>query len=99
MPFSAQRASCSRIPIIIVTARNAAAMADALAIVSREEIYAATGVQLIPINTIYQLFAASRRTPRLARRRRTLRDDPRSVQLLAHPRSPVRYTDRVRPRN
>ena len=46
-------------------ARNAAAMADALAIVSREEIYAATGVQLIPINTIYQLFAASRRTPAL----------------------------------
>ncbi len=46
-------------------ARNAAAMADALAIVPREEIYAATGVQLIPINTIYQLFAASRRTPAL----------------------------------
>jgi sugar (pentulose or hexulose) kinase len=44
-------------------ARNAPAMADALAIVPREEIYAATGVQLIPINTIYQLFAASRRTP------------------------------------
>ena len=40
-------------------------MADALAIVPREEIYAATGVQLIPINTIYQLFAASRRTPAL----------------------------------
>jgi rhamnulokinase len=46
-------------------ARNAPAMADALAIVPREEIYAATGVQLIPINTIYQLFAASRRTPAL----------------------------------
>jgi rhamnulokinase len=46
-------------------ARNAAAMADALAIVPREEIYAATGVQLIPINTIYQLFAASRKTPAL----------------------------------
>ena len=39
-------------------ARNAAAMADALAIVPGEEIYAATGVQLMPINTIYQLFAA-----------------------------------------
>ena len=45
--------------------RNAAAMADALAIVSGEEIYAATGVQLMPINTIYQLFAASRQTPAL----------------------------------
>jgi rhamnulokinase len=44
-------------------ARNAAAMTDALAIVPGEEIYAATGVQLMPINTIYQLFAASRHTP------------------------------------
>ena len=43
--------------------RNAAAMTDVLAIVPGEEIYAATGVQLIPINTIYQLFAASRQTP------------------------------------
>jgi rhamnulokinase len=45
--------------------RNAAAMAEALAIVPGEEIYAATGVQLMPINTIYQLFAASRQTPSL----------------------------------
>ena len=46
-------------------ARNIAAMRDALAIVPPEEIYAATGVQLMPINTIYQLFAASRETPSL----------------------------------
>ncbi len=45
--------------------RNAAAMAEALAIVPGEEIYAATGVQLLPINTIFQLFAASRQTPAL----------------------------------
>lgn len=31
--------------------------------VSREEIYAATGVQFMHINTIYQLFAAQRETP------------------------------------
>ena len=43
--------------------RNAAAMAAVTAIIPREEIYAATGVQLMPINTIYQLFAASRGTP------------------------------------
>lgn len=43
--------------------RNAAAMTDALAIMPGEEIYAATGVQLMPINTIYQLFAATRQTP------------------------------------
>jgi rhamnulokinase len=44
-------------------ARNAPAMRDALAVISREEMYAATGVQLMPINTVYQLFAASRQTP------------------------------------
>lgn len=43
--------------------RNAAAMAEALAIVPGEEIYAATGVQLMPINTIFQLFAATRDSP------------------------------------
>ena len=31
--------------------------------VSKEEIYAATGIQFMPINTIYQLFAAQRETP------------------------------------
>jgi rhamnulokinase len=31
--------------------------------VSKEEIYAATGIQFMPINTIYQLFAAQRDTP------------------------------------
>jgi rhamnulokinase len=45
--------------------RNAAGMTDALAIVPGEEIYAATGVQLMPINTLYQLFAATRQTPSL----------------------------------
>ena len=44
-------------------ARNAIAMEAALAIVSRDEIYAATGVQFMPINTIYQLVAATRQTP------------------------------------
>ena len=46
-------------------ARNAGAMAEALDMVSREDIYAATGVQVIPINTIYQLFAATRQSPSL----------------------------------
>jgi rhamnulokinase len=46
-------------------ARNAAAMTDALSLVPPEDIYATTGVQLMRINTIYQLFAASRRTPEL----------------------------------
>ena len=44
-------------------ARNAPAMAAALELMPRDEIYAATGVQFLPINTIYQLFAATRQTP------------------------------------
>jgi rhamnulokinase len=44
-------------------ARNAPAMAEALDLVSRDEIYSATGVQFLPINTVYQLFAATRQTP------------------------------------
>ena len=51
-------------------ARNAAAMADALDIMSRDEIYAATGVQFMPINTIYQLVAATRLSPSLVDRAR-----------------------------
>ena len=33
--------------------------------VAREEIYQATGIQFMPINTLYQLFAAQRQTPKL----------------------------------
>jgi rhamnulokinase len=33
--------------------------------VAREEIYQATGIQFMPINTLYQLFAARRQTPKL----------------------------------
>jgi rhamnulokinase len=35
--------------------------------VPREEVYSATGIQLMPINTLYQLFAAKRDTPGLLR--------------------------------
>jgi rhamnulokinase len=45
--------------------RNVAAMADLLRLIPAEELYRATGIQLMPINTVYQLFAASRHTPRL----------------------------------
>ena len=39
--------------------------------VSREEIYRETGIQFMPINTLYQLFAAKRDTPELLRSART----------------------------
>ena len=40
--------------------------------VSREEIYRETGIQFMPINTLYQLFAAKRDTPDLLRAASTL---------------------------
>jgi rhamnulokinase len=40
--------------------------------VSRERIYAITGIQFLPINTIYQLFAACRATPSLVDAARAL---------------------------
>jgi rhamnulokinase len=45
--------------------RNAGMMQAVFERVSREKIYAITGIQFIQINTLYQLFAACRSTPRL----------------------------------
>jgi rhamnulokinase len=45
--------------------RTEAVLDDVLAKVGREEIYEATGIQFMPINTLYQLFAARRQTPKL----------------------------------
>ena len=40
--------------------------------VSKEQIYRETGIQFMPINTVFQLFAAKRQTPELLRAARTL---------------------------
>lgn len=45
--------------------RTSGIMDDVFRQVSREEIYGMTGIQFMPINTIYQLFAAQRLTPSL----------------------------------
>jgi rhamnulokinase len=45
--------------------RTEGVMEDVLKKVVKSEIYAATGIQFMPINTLYQLFAAQRRTPKL----------------------------------
>ena len=45
--------------------RNARAMEDVLQLLTKDEIYDATGIQLMAINTLNQLYAATRRTPRL----------------------------------
>ena len=47
--------------------RTQGVMAEVFRKLSREEIYSATGIQFMPINTLYQLFAAQRDTPNLLR--------------------------------
>jgi rhamnulokinase len=44
---------------------NAVAMAEVLRQLPREEIYAITGIQFMPINTLNQIFAAKTQRPRL----------------------------------
>jgi rhamnulokinase len=53
-------------------ARTAGEMERLFSVVSRDRIYATTGIQCLPINTIYQLHAACRETPEIIARARTL---------------------------
>jgi rhamnulokinase len=58
-------------------ARTRGMMESALERIPKEEIYSVTGIQFMPINTLYQLLAAKRDTPellRLARRLVTIPD-------------------------
>ena len=52
--------------------RSQGAMEDVIAIVGRERIYDVTGIQFLPINTLYQLHAACRSTPAVVGAARTL---------------------------
>ncbi len=45
--------------------RTEGMMKEVLAKICKEKIYRATGIQFMPINTLYQLFAAQRQTPKL----------------------------------
>lgn len=45
--------------------RTEGVMEEVFRKVAREEIYQATGIQFMPINTLYQLFAARRQTPKM----------------------------------
>jgi len=47
--------------------RTAGAMDKVLSVLSKEEIYRSTGIQFMPINTLYQLYAAKERTPGILR--------------------------------
>jgi len=53
-------------------ARTVGVMQEVFRKVPREEIYQATGIQFMPINTLYQLFAAVRETPSLLKAARKL---------------------------
>ena len=52
--------------------RTQGMMEQVFQIVPKEEIYRATGIQFMPINTLYQLFAAQRQTPNLLSTARNL---------------------------
>ena len=52
--------------------RTRGVMDEVFRIVPREEVYATTGIQFMPINTLYQLIAAKRDTPQLLRAARRL---------------------------
>ncbi len=52
-------------PIHYRDPRNVAAMETVCARLTRERIYSVTGIQFMPINTLHQLYAASRATPRM----------------------------------
>jgi rhamnulokinase len=52
--------------------RTVGVMQEVFRKVPKEEIYRATGIQFMPINTLYQLFAAVRETPSLLRAARKL---------------------------
>lgn len=45
--------------------RTEGVMEEVLGEISKEEIYQATGIQFMPINTLYQLFTAQRQNPKL----------------------------------
>ena len=65
MPCWESAASCCKILTTIATAGPKASWKKSSAKISKEEIYQATGIQFMPINTLYQLFAARRETPKL----------------------------------
>jgi rhamnulokinase len=46
-------------------ARTTGVMEEVFRRIPKEEIYATTGIQFMPINTLYQLFTAARETPQL----------------------------------
>jgi rhamnulokinase len=73
--------------------RNPPAMAAAHELVSREEIYGETGIQFLPFNTIYQLFAAKRQSPEIFRTAKQLLMIPDLFNYWLTGKTACEYTD------
>jgi rhamnulokinase len=73
--------------------RNPPAMAAAHDLISREEIYAETGIQFLPFNTIYQLLAAKRQSPEILRAAKQLLMIPDLFNYWLTGKAACEYTD------
>ena len=63
--------------------RNDSMMAEAFRRVSREDIFAATGIQFMQLNSLFQLLAQQAKDPEVLARHAHAPDDARPAQLLA----------------
>ena len=68
-------------------------MDELFGVLSREEIYAATGIQFMPINTLFQLFAHRRDDPATLAKARTLLTIPDLVHYWLTGRAACEYTN------
>jgi rhamnulokinase len=73
-------------------ARTAGAMEEVAAHIGRDEIYGITGIQFMPINTLYQLHAACRSTPDVVGRASALLTIPDLFNYWLTGRSCTEYT-------
>jgi len=72
--------------------RTAGAMEEVAARIGRDEIYRITGIQFMPINTLYQLYAACRSTPEVVDRAHALLTIPDLFNYWLTGRSCTEYT-------
>lgn len=73
--------------------RTDGVMAEVFARVGRERVYDTTGVQCMPINTLYQIYAASRRTPDVVDRARRLLTMPDLINMRLTGRAVSEFTN------
>jgi rhamnulokinase len=73
--------------------RTAGVMEKVFRYVSRKEIYAITGIQFLPFNTLYQLYAANESTPNLLKTARHLLTIPDLLNYWLTGRIACEYTN------